>query len=159
MANIYLKLDGIPGSATDDGFKQQIVVDSFSWGCGVPVSGATGNMSDRTAGKASLADISIMKPLDEATHQLLKHLLQGKSIAKGVFTFVAATNKEAEKYLEITLENILVSSLQQSSSGEKPTESVSFNYSKIEFSHQLRDEKGGAKPKRVSYDLKTNKTA
>lgn len=157
--NIYLKLDGIPGSATDKGFEKQIMVQSFSFGAGVPVSGGTGNMADRTAGRASLADVSIVKPLDAATHQILHHLLKGKVIPKGVFTFVAATNNEAEKYLEVTLENIIISSLQQSSAGEKPTESVSFNYSKIEFSHQVRDEKGTPQPKRVSYDLKTNQAA
>jgi type VI secretion system secreted protein Hcp len=157
--NIYLKLDGIPGSATDAGFEKQIVVQSFSFGAGVPVSGGTGNMADRTAGKASLADVSITKPLDTATHQLLNHMLKGKVIPKGTFTFVAATNNESEKYLEVTLENIIISAFQQSSSGDKPSEAVSLNYSKIEFSHQVRDEKGSPQPKRVSYDLKTNKAA
>lgn len=154
--NIYLKLDGIPGSATDKGFEKQIVVRSFGWAGGVAVSGGTGNMADRTAGKASLADITLEKALDAASHELLKHMLKGKVIPKGVFTFIAANNKEAEKYLEVTLDNIIISSLSQHSSGEQPGESVSFNYSKIEFSHQLRDEKGTAQPKRVAYDLKTN---
>jgi len=154
--NIFLKLDGVPGSATNQGYENQIIVESFQWGGGVAVSGGTGNMGDRTAGKASLADITITKPLDAATHELLKHMLKGKVIPKGVFTFVAATNAEAEKYLEVTLENIIISSLSQSSAGETPNESVSFNYSKIEFSHQLRDEKGAPQPKRVAYDLKTN---
>lgn len=154
--NIFLKLDGIPGSATEKGYAAQINVDSFQFGGGVAVSGGTGKMGDRTAGKVSLADITITKGLDEATHLLIKHLTQGKVIPKALFTFVAATNAEAEKYLEVTLENVIVSSFSQSSGGEKPTESVSLNYSKIEISHQLRDEKGAPKPKRVAYDLKTN---
>jgi len=154
--NIYLKLDNIPGSATDKGFENQIVVKSFGWAGGVPITGGVGNMANRAAGKASLADITLEKPLDAASHELLKHMLKGKVIAKGVFTFVAANNNESEKYLEVTLENIIISSLNQHSTGESPTESVSLNYSKIEFNHQLRDEKGTAQPKRVSYDLKTN---
>ena len=157
--NIFLKLDAIPGSATESGYAGQINVDSFQFGGGVAVSGGTGKMGDRTAGKVSLADITITKGLDEATHLLIKHLVQGKVIPKALFTFVAATNAEAEKYLEVTLENVIISSFSQSSGGEKPVESVSLNYSKIEISHQLRDEKGTPKPKRVSYDLKPNKAA
>ena len=157
--NIFLKLDAIPGSATEEGYAGQIVVDSFQFGGGVAVSGGTGKMGDRTAGKVALADITITKGLDEATHALIKHLTQGKVIPKGVFTFVAATNAEAEKYLEVTLENIIISSFSQSSGGGAPSESVSFNYTKIEYSHQLRDEKGAPKPKRVAYDLKANKAS
>jgi type VI secretion system secreted protein Hcp len=134
-------------------------VDNFQFGGGVAVSGGTGKMGDRTAGKVSLADVTISKGLDEATHLLIKHLTQGKVIPKGVFTFVAANNAESEKYLEVTLENIIISSFSQSANGAPPSESVSFNYSKIEFSHQLRDEKGKPTPKRISFDLKANKAA
>jgi type VI secretion system secreted protein Hcp len=58
--------------------------------------------------------------------------------------------------MEITLENTLISSYSMSSGGDRPMESLSLNFTKIEFKAIPYDEKGKAgSPATVNYNLAT----
>ena len=69
------------------------------------------------------------------------------------------SGKKGQKFLEIKMEDVLISSFQQGgSSGEYPTESVSMNFSKIVFTYYPVNPDGSlGTPVSGGWDIKENK--
>ena len=84
--DMFLKLEGIKGESKDDKHKDEIHIESFSWGVtqqgGFNVGGGGG------AGKVNVHDISISKYLDKSSALLMSHCCTGKHIPSGLVTFV-----------------------------------------------------------------------
>jgi type VI secretion system secreted protein Hcp len=155
--DFFLKLANIDGESKDANHTNEITVMSFSWGASqtTSVSGSGGS----GAGKASLADLSIMKNYDAASAPMYKALLLGTHIATGVLTAVKS-GAGGSPFLTISLGELFVTSVQISGSSEIPMESVSFSYNTIETQYSQQDETGQLAAKApVSYDLKANKVS
>ncbi len=155
--DFFLKLDGIDGESQDDKHKNEITVMSFSWGASqttsVHGSGGSG------AGKASLADLSIMKNYDVASTPLYKSLLLGTHIKSGTLTAVKSGG-DGSPFMTIALAELFVTSIQISGSSEVPMESVSFSYNEIKTQYAQQDETGKLNVKAaVTYNLKANKVS
>ena len=156
--DFFLKLDQIPGESADDKHKNEITVLSFSWGASqtTSVSGSGGS----GAGKASLADLSIMKNYDVASGPLYRSLLLGTHIKSGVLTAVKSGTDGGGAFITITMGELFVTSIQISGSSEVPMESVSFSYNTISTEYAQQDETGKLNTKAaVTYDLKANKVS
>lgn len=153
--DFFLKLDAIDGESTDQNHKNEISVMSFSWGASQVTSVAgTGGSG---AGKANLADLSIMKTYDSASVPLFKALLAGTHIATGVLT-ASKAGGNGKPFIKLSLTELFVTSVQSSGSSEIPMESVSFSYNTIKSEYFMQDEKGNLTAKgSVSFDLKANK--
>ena len=155
--DFFLKLDGINGEATDQNHKNEISVLSWSWGASQTstVSGGGGS----SAGKASLADLHIVKSYDAASVPLFKSLLKGDHIANGVLTANKSGSADGGKaFLKVTLTELFVTSVQSSGSSEIPTESVSFSYATVKVEYSKQNEQGVlATAGSVTYDVKQNK--
>lgn len=152
--DFFFKLDGIDGESVDDKHKKEITVMSFSWGASqtTSVSGSGGS----GAGKATLADLSIMKNYDAASAPMYKALLLGTHIATGVLTAVKS-GADGSPFLTISLGEVFVTSIQISGSSETPMESVSFSYNTIETQYSQQDETGKLNAKAaINYNLKAN---
>ncbi len=152
---IYMDFEGIKGDATDKDHKKWIVVDSCQWGVGRGISTPTGSAAKRESSNPSVAEVVITKPLDVASGKLFGEALVGVTGKKVKFHFAATDGK---LYLEIALENVLVSSYSLSSGGDRPSESWSLNFTKIEYTPYETDEKGaqGKSPSRVTFDVAAN---
>jgi type VI secretion system secreted protein Hcp len=155
--DFFLKLDGINGEATDQNHKNEIGVLSWSWGASQTSTVAGGGGSG--AGKASLADLHVVKNYDAASVPLFKSLLAGSHIANGVLTANKAGSADGGKpFLKVTLTELFVTSVQSSGSSEVPTESVSFSYATIKVEYSKQNEQGVlAAAGMVSYDVKANR--
>lgn len=151
---IYLKSDKAKGSSTTKGFENQIELESLSFGAGVGIGSPRGG--DRTTSEPSVSEISIAKKVDKASEDLLKALLKGESLGMVEISFTAASSGEAVPYLVLKLEEVLVSGFSVNSSGDFPNESVSLNFSKLEWSFTGRGEDQKGDPTRLSYDLAKN---
>jgi len=152
--DFFFKLAGIEGESLDDKHKKEITVMSFSWGASqtTSVSGSGGS----GAGKATLADLSIMKNYDAASAPMYKALLLGTHIATGVLTAVKS-GADGSPFLTISLGEVFVTSIQISGSSEVPMESVSFSYNTIQTQYSQQDETGKLLAKApISYNLKGN---
>ncbi|MGA9668440.1 MAG: type VI secretion system tube protein Hcp, partial [Terracidiphilus sp.] len=126
--DFFLKLDGISGESVDDKHKDWIQILSFSWGAHQVTSVAgTGGSG---AGKADLADLSIMKYLDKSTTPLFKALTTGAHIKTGNMEAVKSGGN-GKPFLKVDFKELFVTSIQLSGSSEIPTESVSFSYNEI----------------------------
>ena len=152
---IYLALDGIKGSSTDVNFKDLIELQSFQWGAGIGVGSASGG--DRTTSQPSVSEITGSKQLDKSSQDLFKNLLSGTPITKGVVSFVVSSKGESIAYASLELTDVIISGFSQSSGGDFPTESVSLNFTKFDWSFTGRDVTQTGAATHLIYDLSANK--
>jgi len=125
----FLKLDGIDGESADKQHKGEIELSSFSIGTSAPHASAGGS----GAGKVSFSSFTITKSIDKASPQLFKAAATGKHFNKATVEFVRKAGRGQQEYLEYKLTSVLVSSIQDGTSGSgRPTEQISFNFAKIE---------------------------
>jgi type VI secretion system secreted protein Hcp len=153
--DMFLKLDGIKGESKDSKHKDEIHIESFSWGMS-----QTGTMSvggGGGAGKVSVHDISITKFVDSASAALMLSCCNGKHIKEGLVTVRKAGEKPLE-YLKITLNDILVSGVQQAGHGsDLLTENVTLSFSKFKVNYMLQKEDGSGTPAgEMGWDIKKN---
>lgn len=155
--DFFLKLDDINGEATDQNHKNEINVLSWSWGASQTSAVAGGGGS--SAGKASLADLQIIKHYDAASVPLFKSLLAGAHVGNGVLTANKSGSADGGKpFLKVTLTELFVTSVQSSGSSEIPTESVSFSYATVKVEYSKQNDKGVLTASgSVTYDVKQNK--
>jgi len=144
--DIFLKLKDVTGESQKDGHKDEIEVESFSWGESNPTSFAQGGGGG--VGKVSIQDVHFTKAIDKATGDLAQFCASGKHLGDAVFTFRKAGDKPLD-FLKVTLTDVMISSYQLSdSSGGStlPHESLSLAYGKVQFKYFSQDAKGQAGP-------------
>jgi type VI secretion system secreted protein Hcp len=129
-SNYFLKFDPeIKGEAQQKGFEGQIEILSFSWG--VSQAGGFSYGTGGTSSQANLQDLSLSFRHGPASPKLMLHCATGKHITSAVLTCLRASDKP-EKYLEITLTDVVISSYQTGGSGDDmPIESMSLNFAEI----------------------------
>ena len=158
----FLKIDGIPGESTDDKHKDWIEVLSYGSGLAQPTSAIASSSGGATAQRADFQDFNITKPLDKASPKLALACADGMHIKQVTLELCRAGGDKA-KYMEYKLTNCVVSSHQDSGSthgaDNLPTESVSFNYGKIEWTYtqQKRADGSGGGQVAAGWDLEKNK--
>jgi type VI secretion system secreted protein Hcp len=156
---IYLNYTSpsIQGDVTAAGFEQWIEVNSFQWGVGRGIGSAQGSSGNREASTPSISEIVVTKQQDESTGKLLQECYNGVGTASVTITFVR-TGSPATAYLSFILTNVMVSGLSLSSGGDRPSESLSLNFTKIEVDVIPQNADGTAGSKfPVTYDLATMK--
>lgn len=156
---IYMKYAAINGDVTTTGFTQYIELNSLQWGVGRGVSMQSGSGEGRESSLPSLSEVTVTKDYDVASPDLLKEALKGE--AKDVDIAFTRTNKSGtgvDKYLEIKMKDVIMSGLSMSSGGDKPSESLSLNYSSISFvSIPMKDDGSPGTQSVVNFDLKLMK--
>lgn len=151
---IYMKYADIKGDVTEKGHKDWIELSSFQWGVGRGVSTPTGGAKNREASAPSVSEIVVTKLADKATPDLAKEALQGKGKEVEI-SFCKTEAGVLKEFMNYKLTNTLISGFSTSSGGGDPTESLSLNFTKVEFSYtprELDNAPASAKP-RVAYDL------
>jgi type VI secretion system secreted protein Hcp len=155
---IYIKFGDVEGGVTEDKHKGWIEVNSFQFGVARSVSsGAGGQTRESTA--PSISEIVVSKVNDIASPKLYEDSLAGAFDTPVTIEMTQTTKKATETYLKIELTDCGVSSYSISSGGDAPMESLSLNFTKIEYIPSPLDNKGNPKagPK-VGYDLLALKT-
>ena len=153
--DMFLKLDGIKGESKDSKHKDEIHIESFSWG--MNQTGAHGTGGGGGAGKVSVHDISVTKYLDKSSASLMLACCNGKHIANGLITVRKAGEKPLE-YLKIKLEDILISGVQHAGHGsDLLTENLSLNFAKFHLEYQEQKPDGSGQPGgEMGWDVKAN---
>ncbi len=132
MANdIFLKLKGIPGEATDKGYEKQIAIQGFSHSVHIPVD------KNKAVGEPQHGHIMISKVVDKSSPLLHQTCCIGQSIGEAVLTCLRAGGDKRVPYLEIKLQNAVISGVSVSgSSGSIGSEQVSISYNKIDWTYK-----------------------
>ncbi len=153
--DMFLKLDGVKGESMDHKHKDEIHIESFSWGLSQTGAHATGGGGG--AGKVAVHDISVTKHVDKASPYLMLFCCNGKHIKEGLITVRKAGEKPLE-YLKIKLTDILVSGVQESGHGsDLLTENVTLNFAKFHVDYQEQKPDGSGSPAgEMGWDVKAN---
>ena len=156
-SDIFLKIDGIKGEATDVNHQNEIEVVSWSWGVSeVFISSGAGGI---VGGKPKVDHFVIGKQLDKASPKLLSACLKATHINEVVLTQRRAGAGKAN-FLTITLKDVLISSLNDIDTGvaPRPTESVVFVFGKVIYEYVPQKPNGQADtPVTLKWDVKANK--
>ena len=149
----FLKIEGVPGEATASGHKDEIVIDSFSMGVSRPA--ATGGTQ---TGRAQFTDISFSHRLDKASPILMLRCAQGTHIPTAVLTCRTLGARQDIFYV-IRLTDVVVTSVSigGAAGGDRPTETFSLNYARIEWEYIPQLPTGGlGDPVRATWNLQAN---
>lgn len=133
---IFMNYDGIPGDTTTDGHQKWIEVGSFQWGVGRGITSASHSGADREGSTPSVSEIVVTKMNDSASSNLLRASLGLPPAGEGKLVkidFCKTDTSKPEAYLQLELENSLVSGWSISSGGDRPMESVTINFTKVTF--------------------------
>jgi type VI secretion system secreted protein Hcp len=121
-AAAYLKIGDIKGESTHDKHKGEIDVLSYSWG-----TSATPTRSRPPQGPGTL---TITKAVDASSTALTDASRSRRRFQQLTLTLPSSRQGEAE--ITLKLADVVVASVRRSSDGSVPTESISFNYTKVE---------------------------
>ena len=158
----FIKIDGIPGESLDDKHKDWIEVLSFDHMMDQPASATASSAGGATAERVNHGTFNFVHNLDKASPKLYEACCTGKHIKEVTFELCRAGGDKL-KYMEIKLEQVLVSKVANagSSTGEGgfPSESVSLSYGKIKWTYtqQKRQDGTGGGNVNAGWDLTANK--
>lgn len=126
--DFFLKLTDIQGESTDEKHKDEIVIESFSWGLLNPAD-------DRV----SVQDFLFTSLVDKSSPILMLSCATGKHIDEAVLTGRKAGEKPLE-YLIIKLKDVLVTGFEPGGSAGDvlPAQSFSLNFGEITFDYTVQ---------------------
>lgn len=144
-ANVFLKFTpDIKGESLQEGYEGQIEILSYSWG--VSQAGGFSFSTGGTVAKANVHDMSVSFQQCSASPKLMEHCAKGKHFDSALLSCLKAGGDKQEKYLEITLEDVIVSSYTTGGSGDDmPHESLTLNFAKVKLEYFSQDDKGATK--------------
>ena len=117
---IYMNYGGISGEVTASGHLKWIQVDSYRTGFS-----ATPLPAGRPGVRAHMGLFTVTTPYSTAIPPLLKLLVSGKHTPKVTLQAVKlADNGAPTTYLSVDLDNVFLSGIQETSSGERPEETL-----------------------------------
>lgn len=145
--------DAIKGDVTADGHAGWIELNSFQFGVGRGISSPTGGSEDRESSAPSISEITVTKDQDAATGPLVTAALQGEGVTV-VIDFVKTSAGKLDKFMTYTLTNAMISGWSTSSGGDRPSESLSLNFTKFELNPLKVDAAGTiSNADAVTYDI------
>lgn len=150
--DMFLKIGTIDGESKDDKHKNEIEIESFSWGI---VPSEKVDAADARS-RPVVQDFSFAKRMDKSSPILMLSCATGKHISDAVLTVRKAGEKPLE-FLVIKMTDLLVSSYQTGgSSGDVvPTDSFSLNFQAINVEYTPQRDDGGAdKPVSAGFNVK-----
>jgi type VI secretion system secreted protein Hcp len=131
---IYMQYGSIQGDVTAVGWEHWVELNSLSWGVSRAISSAAGSGS-REAAAPQAAEVKVTMLSSNASPDFFQEATVGQA-ATVTIDFVKTDNVGHQvKYIELKLTNALASSYQVSSGGDRPTDSLSIDYTKIQFTN------------------------
>ncbi|CAD5369322.1 Protein hcp1 [Rubrivivax sp. A210] len=155
-----LKIDGIKGESRGASTKDEI--DLESWTFGITQSGSFGSGGGGGVGKVQFQDISFRARISCASPKLMDACASGKHIERAVLTCRKAGGRQ-EVFYTMTLSDVLVSAYDTGYSGvrsgelQMPIDQFSLNFARIETAYGQQDSKGGVGAAiKSGWDLRKN---
>ena len=133
----------IKGETQDSKQKAAGDIDILAWSWGMSQSGSTNIGGGAGAGKANFQDISFTKYIDKSSTALMIALAKVSHIEECKL-LVRKAGEGQQKYLEITLTTVIVTSLSTGGSGgeDRLTENVTLNFAAVKFEYFTQNNKG-----------------
>ena len=140
----FLAIDGIKGESTDKSHKDQIDIESFSFG--VTNSGSTSVGGGAGAGKASFSSFKFHKLYDSSSPALFEGVATGEHYKTATFAF-RRNGENPVEFLTVKLEDVLITGYQQGGTKEPPLlEGVELDAAKITIEYKPQKPDGSLGP-------------
>ena len=159
-AHLDMKAAGIKGESKEQGFEDQIQLQSWSWGVHNP--NATTHGSGLGSGPGEPGTFNFTMYMNTASPELLVHCSTGQHITSDVILTVCKTGDKntLQKFLKITYKNVMVASYSTGGQGanDLPLENISLAYESMKMEYLKQAEGGKTSPAgQGGYDFKTKK--
>jgi type VI secretion system secreted protein Hcp len=154
--DMFLKITDVKGESKDKQHAGEIEIESFSWGA--TQLGTSSHGTGAGGGKVSMNDFHFVMRNNSSSPTLFLFCANGKHLTEAKLTCRKAGGKQ-EKFLEVTMNDVLISSYQTggSGAGEVPMDQISLNYSKISVDYLAQTASGTtASAGKKFWDMKTN---
>ena len=157
--DMFLKVEGVTGESKDSNHTGWTDITSFSWGASQP-----GNMSvggGGGAGKVNFNDLHVNALIDKSTTAILKHCASGKHLTKVELSVCKAGGQQVE-YSRITLEDVLVTSVQSTGADNGDTVGVTYAFQAAKVKQQYWEQTtagGKGAESSAGWNIKENKEA
>jgi len=135
---MLLKLGEINGESERKGYEKWIEINSLQFGTGRGISSATGGGS-RQPSEPSVSEVVFTKPMTIDSGDIFFQSVAGTTPMKAEIHVINTAKDKNTPYLKITLHDSLISGYSLSSGGDRPSESVSLNFTKIEVQYDQYD--------------------
>jgi len=156
-SDIHLRIGDIKGESTDDKHKDEIDVESWSWGASNPVSTTAGGGG---TGKVTFNDLSFMHRFDRASPSLWKACATGQHFRDATLSS-AKQGKAQQDFLIVKMTDVLITSVTTSGSngaGPGPMESVSMKFGRVDLEYKPQRADGSLDAGVFfKFDIKANK--
>ncbi|MDE1167004.1 MAG: type VI secretion system tube protein Hcp [Pseudomonas sp.] len=158
----FLKIDGIPGEATDAQFKDWIEIQDFDVGASQTASISATSSGGASSGRAKLGDFYLKKLFDKSTPKLHEACCSGKHF-KEITISINRAGGDKIKFFDIILEEAIITSVGLTGNGtienSFPDETIRINYGRIKmiYTQQLRSDGTGSGQVTAGWDAISNK--
>jgi len=148
-AAIYMQYEGIRGTVTSAGHENWIELNSSSIQISRP------DRDPRTS--LIVRPILISKLMDESSVPLYAEAFRGSAARTVRIDFTSMGADFITTYFEIVLSDVVISSTEVSTGGDRPQDAFALNYGRIEMKYTPYDERGQAgSPIMYCWDVATN---
>ncbi len=129
---VFVQIPGITGGSTEKNHVGWIKVDSLQFGVGRSLNNPLGHATSRESGQPNVSEIHVTKPMDNASIELFGWSVS-EFTAKAVVIDVVSTGRTDMPFASYNLDQAVISGYSVAASGDSmPSESISFNFTKIE---------------------------
>jgi len=136
MADLYMQIDGLKGECTDSDHKDWIELLSYNHSISQPASATATSAGGGTTARCQHSDFSITKYIDLASPKLYEMCSSGKHIKSVNIEMMRASGDKRVKYMEVKMEQVVISHVAPAGGSEFPSEAVSFNYGTIKWTYR-----------------------
>ena len=142
-AEIFLRLDGILGDSLDSKHRDQIDILSYTQSFTNTAKIASGTASG--PGKVTCGAVTVFKNIDRSSPELIRLVVTGAHVPKGVLAFTDPTSKFDTEYYRITMTDVVVTGIEQTDNADPATivEKVSILADRFLFEHSASKAKFG----------------
>jgi len=136
IADMFLKVQGVTGEASDTDHKGEIDIVSWSWGMRSQYEGALARS------KAKINDLTVVKRADRASVTLMQYLRNHKIADQALLTVRKAGQTPLE-YLTIDMKKVRIVSINHETQGTELEERVTLGFSSVEVTYTPQGASGG----------------
>jgi type VI secretion system secreted protein Hcp len=151
-ADMFLRIDSVKGEAEDADHPGEIEVLGWSWAASQTGTGASGG--GLGAGRVQVQDLQVTKHVDASSPTLFNLCCKGEHI-KSLDLTCRKAGGEALEYMVVHLEDLIITSIGLSGSGDTVTETVTIGFSKGGYTYKAQVAAGSGSPLgQCGWDLK-----
>ncbi len=159
--DFFLKLEGVDGESTDDRHKNELDIESFSWG--ETQTGSAGPGGGGGAGKVVMQDFHFVAKVSKASPILFLKCATGEHLKQAILTVRKSGGRQQDFYV-ITLTDVMITQYSQAGPGGLPDSDVNdafaLNFARIDVSYSPQKPDGSpGEAVKAGYDVKANKKA